>query len=113
MACEICIMEHRIGGIEDRLNTQSDQYTKAQVESAGRMASIERDIGMLVKGMDGIDKKLTDVLDERQADAIKNATNENKPAASKWKSLSDGTKTVIIGLILATLTLIITNVLTR
>jgi len=104
-------MEGRFAIIEKSMREQSSQYNADRVEDAKQSTSMKKDIERILEILSPMNKKLDDVLEENQKQKIKDAENKNEAPASKWKSLSAGTKAVIITVIGATIMLIVSRLL--
>jgi hypothetical protein len=90
-SCTICIMEARIHYLEQKYDEQAGQYAKNQVDAAERMTKMEANIGKILDMQTDMNGKLTKVLEDKQNEAIENASHKNERAANKWRGFSSGT----------------------
>lgn len=102
-----CIMEPRIKGLEDNYAKQAEQYRKDSIDNAIKSTEMQKDIKSILKIQEEMNKSLNKVLDENQKQKVEKAASKNEEQASKWKSLSSGTKVVIITAITTGVTLLV------
>jgi hypothetical protein len=100
-------MESRINYIEKKLDEQATRYANSQAESVERATRMEGNLDKLLIKVEGINSMLSEVLKTQHDNEIKQAAELNKIPASKWNSLSSGTKNIICGVIIAAVTILV------
>ena len=101
-----CIMEQRFQRLEELRDKQNEQYLKDRVLDAIQMTEMKSDLKSILAIQKTMSTNLSKVLEENQRKEVQEAANKNEVSASKWKSLSAGTKAILVAVIGSTLVIV-------